>query len=113
MQQAYKLFYNEETNQVDYKVFYLKHANDFSNEPETNFYEALHCHCVSVDSAIEASCSYTNAMHKGSVKLHKCKDCGIFFLTDCNEETWYKNRGLTLPKRCIKCRKKRKAEISN
>ena len=39
-----------------------------------------------------------------------CKDCGKEFTVDEKEQEWYKEKGFELPKRCLDCRKKRKAE---
>lgn len=38
----------------------------------------------------------------------KCKDCGNPFYIMHDEEEWYTNRGLNIPKRCKTCRDKRR-----
>lgn len=40
---------------------------------------------------------------------HKCKDCGKEFYMQHNEVQFYKEKGLSLPKRCKECREKRKS----
>ena len=37
-----------------------------------------------------------------------CKDCGNTFFMDFSEVEFFRNKGLYLPKRCPKCRAKRK-----
>ena len=39
---------------------------------------------------------------------HKCKDCGQEFYMTYKEVHFYKDKGLSLPKRCKECREKRK-----
>lgn len=39
---------------------------------------------------------------------HKCKDCGEIFYMQHNEVVFYQDKQLSLPKRCKKCREKRK-----
>lgn len=39
---------------------------------------------------------------------HKCKDCGKEFYMTYKEVHFYKDKGLSLPKRCKECREKRK-----
>lgn len=38
----------------------------------------------------------------------KCKDCGNPFYITYDEEKWYTNKGLNIPKRCKACRNKRR-----
>lgn len=42
-------------------------------------------------------------------KVLKCKDCGKTFELTTEEQAWYIDKGYALPKRCIDCRRKRKA----
>lgn len=51
---------------------------------------------------IAASCGL-GAWHK-----HICKDCGNEFYMDYKEVCFYKDKELQLPKRCKKCRERRK-----
>lgn len=44
----------------------------------------------------------------GSWQKHICKDCGSAFYMTYNEVRFYKDKELHLPKRCKKCREKRK-----
>ena len=38
-----------------------------------------------------------------------CLDCGLVFILTPEECDWYKERNYNLPKRCPRCRKKRRA----
>lgn len=40
--------------------------------------------------------------------IRKCKDCGDYFAITKNEVAWYKNKGFSLPVRCLECRRERK-----
>ena len=40
----------------------------------------------------------------------KCKDCKEQFTFSFGELAWYKEKGLSVPKRCVKCRQKKKQE---
>lgn len=38
----------------------------------------------------------------------KCRDCGKVFVIAEKEQEWYNERNWELPKRCLRCRQKRK-----
>lgn len=40
----------------------------------------------------------------------KCVDCGNTFSITTEEKQWYEEKGFKVPKRCKKCRERRKAE---
>ena len=42
-----------------------------------------------------------------------CVDCGTMFEVSTEEQKWYEEKGFKLPKRCIKCRKSRRAKRGN
>lgn len=42
---------------------------------------------------------------------HKCKDCGEDFYMQHNEVMFYQDKQLSLPKRCKKCREKRRGGV--
>ena len=42
-----------------------------------------------------------------------CKECGEIFTITESEERFYTDKGLYLPKRCPKCRARRKEEKDN
>ena len=50
---------------------------------------------------------YTN-IYGGTYRT--CKSCGEIFYIRKQEKDWFFDRGLSLPKRCIKCRIARKAQ---
>lgn len=39
-----------------------------------------------------------------------CKDCGEQFTLSKDDRNWYERRGYKLPKRCQKCRAKRRED---
>lgn len=41
-------------------------------------------------------------------KKIKCRDCGNTFTLTVDEQNWFREKGLELPKRCKSCRQKRK-----
>ena len=46
--------------------------------------------------------------HSDSLIVRKCKECGRYYMVDREEALWYEERGLSLPKRCYECRRKRR-----
>lgn len=42
--------------------------------------------------------------------FHKCIDCGHYFWLLSEEMEWFTNRNLAMPKRCPKCRRRKKGE---
>ena len=44
----------------------------------------------------------------GSLLVKKCADCGKYYFMTIHEEFWFKGKGLSVPKRCLICRKTRK-----
>lgn len=38
----------------------------------------------------------------------KCKDCGEYFILSKSEVYWFTDRGFSIPRRCLRCRDKRK-----
>ena len=41
-----------------------------------------------------------------------CKDCGQPFIFSEGEQEYYQDRGLAIPKRCSRCRLKRRSALS-
>lgn len=41
-----------------------------------------------------------------------CKDCGSEFVLTVEDQEWYAEKGFTEPKRCLDCRKARRANGS-
>jgi len=46
-------------------------------------------------------------LEEGRLKVFKCKDCGRFWLLYRDEEDWFTERDLSVPKRCVTCRRKK------
>ena len=44
----------------------------------------------------------------GCLLVKKCVDCGKYYFMTIDEEFWFKDRGLSVPKRCLMCRRDRK-----
>jgi len=101
------LYYNEKTKQIDYAEHSVK---DFRSDWETpsNVDEFKHQCNTAVDHAIKAAECYNRDLQSFELQIHKCKDCGIYFFTSTNEELWFKANNLSVPKRCNKCRAKRR-----
>ena len=45
-------------------------------------------------------------------QMLKCHDCGDIFVWLAGEQRFYKSKGLAVPKRCFRCRQRRKATIN-
>jgi hypothetical protein len=44
-------------------------------------------------------------------KIIKCSDCGVSFVFTSGEQAYFYSKGLSEPKRCPECRKRRKETI--
>lgn len=106
MDSMYRYYYDEKTKKIDLIPF-----NDSDSIPETNFvldsYED--------DSIVyedEDPTYYLERWNKyisdGYWKIVKCKDCGKYFVRTFSEEVWFIEHTLNRPKRCPKCRTKRR-----
>ncbi len=40
-----------------------------------------------------------------------CVDCGVTFVFEPGEQVFYKSKGLSIPKRCPDCRRKRRLTL--
>ena len=107
---AYKWCYNEETKKLDYVEFFVKNKYDFSNDPVTNLTDADNGHTVCEMSFFSSLDAGNKKLESGIWKVFKCKDCGRYFIIDSDEEQWFQDRDLSLPKRCVKCRAKRRKD---
>lgn len=105
---AYKSFVNEETMKIDSIEFDIDNELDFSHDPVTNFCESDNGHSTSKSNTIEWVEELNKDIESGEQSLLKCKDCNRYFLLPRGENEWFKSRGLIIPKRCPKCRSKRK-----
>ena len=108
MIKAYKYYYNEKEKLVELLEFLVKDQCDFSNEPETNFAEGVNAHNINHENALLACHKFNDDIARGKLMIQKCKDCGIYFLITKDEKEWFESRNLFVPKRCCKCRIKRK-----
>lgn len=68
---------------------------------------------VSKESAKVAAEEDNIDLENGLRKVTRCKDCKRFWVFDNEQIAWYEKRGLSVPKRCTVCRKKRKAANNN
>lgn len=53
---------------------------------------------------------HTHELNEGIIEIIECKDCGNDFMLKPKEIKWYDTNGFSHPKRCLACRRKRKAE---
>lgn len=105
---AYKNYVNEETMKIDTIEFDVDNEFDFSHDPVTNFCDSDNGHNVSRDTNMEYIEELNKEIESGEHSLLKCKDCERYFLLPRSEKEWFSSRGLIVPKRCPKCRSKRK-----
>ena len=52
-----------------------------------------------------------DAISKGDMLVRRCKDCGEYFFINLDEQIFFEERHLSLPKRCESCRLKRKKSV--
>ena len=102
-----------------FKVTYdIIDENDFSNEPETMFSDdktTHNCDEFKVDAHIRKMNDnivdkMTEDSNRHALLIRKCKDCGKYYIINYDEYLWFTNRQLSIPSRCGKCRRSRKAK---
>ena len=106
----FKHIVDEKTKLVEVIEFEAKNEFDFNNDPVTNFTESENTHSSDKDSAYEWARELNEDIENGSYKLLKCKDCDMYYLLPSSEEDWFIANNMIPPKRCPKCRKKRKKQ---
>lgn len=94
---------------LGYKVFYDKELKIFVHETEPSEVEATYNDETFwwTDNLPHAK----QSAEKSNDKLNEifiCKDCGNSFRLDQQEQEWFIKRNLSIPCRCIKCRRSRK-----
>ena len=100
-------YYNEETKQIDYAEHSVKDIHGSWETPSN--VDEYKCQCYTEEAhAIEGVKSCNEDLKWGKLHIHKCKDCGIYFYTTLDEERWFEYRDMYIPKRCSKCRTKRR-----
>lgn len=105
---AYKCYVNEETMKIDTIEFNVANKFDFSHDPVTNLCDEDDGHSISKHNSMEYVEELNKEIDSGEHSLLKCKECERYFLLPRTEKEWFTSRGLIVPKRCPKCRKKRK-----
>lgn len=51
-----------------------------------------------------------DAIKEFNETIHQCKECGKYFSLTWSEKLFFEQKGLSIPKRCMPCRAKRKKE---
>ena len=106
---AYKLFYNDELCRFDLYEFEVKGEFDFSHDPKTNLYGEDFTHNCNKESVYEELHKLNKELEDGELEVARCKDCEMYFIIPADEKQWFEDRNLQIPKRCPKCRARRKA----
>lgn len=104
---AYKKCVNEETMKIDIVEFDIDNPFDFSHDPVTNLYDSDNSHSLEKEIITYAE-SLNAKIDRGDYSLMKCKDCNRYFLLPKSEKEWFEERSLAVPKRCPRCRSKRR-----
>ena len=82
-----------------------KYLTENVDEYEFNCFDTIKC----PDDLFEVRAECIGAsVGMGIWQKHTCKDCGETFYMTFNEVEFFKNKELHVPKRCKKCRDKRK-----
>lgn len=104
------LYYNEDAAQIDCAEHSVKDMHGNLETPSN--VDEFKCQYYTKEAhAIVAVKSCNKDLNSFTLLIHKCKDCGIYFFTTDKEEDWYRSRGMSVPKRCNKCRAKRRKSI--
>lgn len=106
---AYREIWDEENNRFDYIAFEIKHEFDFDSAPETNLYDSENVYKLEEKYMIKGVMKDNERLRSGEYKVIKCKDCGKYFILTLDEKIWFEDRGLSAPRRCQRCRGKRRS----
>lgn len=98
---AFRIFFNEETNKFD--------CDDKKTEVQTVAIDSPVAWNAYYDTAINAVISRNHELEEGKLFAIRCRDCDTIFIQTKEERDWFKDRDLTPPKRCDKCRKNNRA----
>lgn len=106
--ELYKIIYSEASNSFGLMTLKPEEADKYDsnvvgkNTPYMNF-----------NAAKKVAMGDTFSLDKGITIIHRCKDCGKWFIMSSVEENWYREKGYPIPKRCKICRKKNKENGSS
>lgn len=101
------LYYNENEKRIDYKEDELPIIAAEQDFP-SNIDEEQHQAFTREQDAIAAADAANEELKTDELHIRKCKDCGIYYYTTWREEAWFESLNLLMPKRCKKCRRKRR-----
>lgn len=96
-------FYNEET-----KLIEMEEDNTDGKYPYTNLYDAQHSYFTNITDATNGMNHANEDIAKGKLFVRQCKECGMFYYANKDEDEWFLDRNLKIPKRCPKCRRHKK-----
>jgi len=108
----YKEYWDEKSQEVKFKEIEVADKNDPATI-ESNCTEFINAYYTDKASAENGVARFNKDIKAEKFFIKKCKECGIFFVISADEKQWYEDRGMQLPKRCEKCRKKRKVDKTN
>ena len=94
---AYKVHYDEIKGEFVY--------DKFKTEPYANN------DCVfwldRLSSAKKAADNMNSKLRDGRVRAYKCRNCDRYFILSARDIAWYRDSGIDIPKRCVRCRKRK------
>lgn len=116
MAKGYGLYYDEEKREVAVRGFDVGNGSshnlsgyDFSHVNETNLYDGKNGFNPERWREEKVAKEINDDLAAGRWLIHKCKDCGDYFLISEDEQIWFEDRNMSYPRRCRLCRDKRKA----
>lgn len=104
--QAYRVFYDKNDNKWKYENFLTEvgHTTDFQHWNGTLLGAESACIHYNNDFVENAEDMYSNNHYT----ICTCKDCEADYILTSDEYFWFLDRGLSVPKRCPKCRSRRR-----
>ena len=106
-------YYDEDEKKIDYKREIIDDLYNPDVKTSTNTEEFKHIFNVELFRAQLACSGYNADLASGDLTIHKCKDCSIYFFISKTEAEWFKDKGMSAPKRCLSCRRKRRNNNEN
>ena len=114
---GYNMYYDETEKRISVREFNVGHCTmrdtrgaDFTHANESNLFDSNNGFNFIKEEVEKKAVEINRYIARGDWLLRKCKDCGDYFIITGDEVWWFDNKGMSLPKRCGDCRKKKKVK---
>lgn len=101
--ELYKIVYSDQTKSFGLMTLTPEQRDSFHSNVE-----GKDVPYINFKAAKAVAVGDTYALDEDLIEIHQCPECGIWFVTNKDEELWFMERGWPIPKRCHKCRRERR-----